>query len=262
LPWLLLMLAGKIAASLPAPVDADAYGVVLPPSAALRSGTAAELPSPPVAPRRVDLICSIRVEFGAPDECLPAETSLAGLDETEFTRAGRAFREDLRKAEADPIVRAALTRIMLMRLRADRPRTGETVLVRFSETIAARDLVPDPAPAERIDRESLQFEPLPPELTNSLFPVRALRNERQARVTMICRIGGDQRLQCRGGTVTMPGFRPEFDSPQAEAEMERDFLMASYQLSSLLRVAPTTIDGRQVAGRDVEYSVSWVIRTR
>jgi hypothetical protein len=244
----------------PVPVAASPAEILLAPSAALRSATVGRPGGSPGEPAIVRIVCAVRPSRGFPERCmLLAPTSLPATW-PDFRREADAFARTMASPAADPVARAALERVRLIRLRP-RPAAGSDILraVIFTETIQASDFLPPPAAAaERLRQDDLTMVARGDTgLLTSLYPLQALRNHRPARVAMTCRIGGDHFLLCADGTVTMAPD-PSSDA-ERDADMARQFLLASIQAASLTRVAPRTRDGRDTIGRIVEISMGWTV---
>lgn len=259
--FLLLLAFAHLAVedAMPAPVAAAPGEILVAPGAAVRAATLAQLTRSPPQPVEVRFMCEIS-DRGEPRRCLSANAPLPATW-PEFYDRSAEFGRSMLEAGADEIMRAALDRVRVVRLRVDPAAASRRRLVILTETISATDAWPVAPPAVaagRIPAAELQFSypDAAPELLDTIYPEYALRNEWWARVVMTCRVADGAALQCRDAVIELPD---RSDARQQErAEVSRQMIMASYQLSSVARVEPKA-PGRDLAGQDVEFSLTWRI---
>lgn len=230
-------------APIPSPVPLVDGELLLDASPAVRAATVHGIENLLDQPRRFRFACELNEHMGAPRRCVPAEELSEPITWAEF------FRRAERTGDGDLVESRALERARSIRVqgRAD-GRHRRLVLV--DVVMALQDALP-PLPSAGIEAAAdVTFE----EITGavpaaSLYPEGALRSEIWADVEITCRITLARSLLCRDGRVAATG--------DAEHRYDRAFIMATYQLSSMQKLAPLTRGGQDVRGKDVVLRVHW-----
>lgn len=244
---LLLFLAAPRSGHLPAPVEATAADIVIPPSPAVRAATLGVMAKPPALPVTVRLACDISPYTGEPRRCVPAGDLARLRTWADFDVAAAAFEAAPDEGGGDGAARAAYERVRTLRARPSADERSRKLMA-FTLVVAAADGLPPLPPAETLAEGEVAFEE--PALTsNQLYPETALRNEDQARVAVNCRVQADRALLCRDAQIEPSG--------QLRPSTARLFVLLTYQLMSLRRAAPLTRDGRPTVARDVVLKANW-----
>jgi hypothetical protein len=235
-----------------APVMVRTEDLAVPPGASLRAATMEALPVQPRRPVHVPIACMVYGRWGMPLSCYPAAIIGAPSSWSEYVERGRGY---LASARYD-LTAAAVTRAYSSRLRPD-PAPSDAApwkLVVLDELIAPGDAVVQPAPSDQLAAAEIRFEEKPDaELLAALYPAAAMRAAVASRVTIVCRIQHDRRLFCR-----RPGLSPTAMPSAADgSDLATFFLLASYQAASLMRIAPKTVKGEKVVGRDLVLNFQW-----
>jgi len=165
--------------------------------------------------------------------------------------AAQAFETALEEPGGDSAIRAGYERVEALRVRiGPAPQDRDRKLMLFTQVVAATDGLPPFAPAETLPERDVAFEDTEAGFTTSrLYPETALRNDDRATVSATCRVLADRSLLCRDAEVS-----PLSRAPPRAARL---FVLATYQLTSVRKIAPLSRDGRPVAGRDVRLTISW-----
>ena len=150
-----------------------------------------------------------------------------------------------------------MERVLLTRLKTEDPVGGpDHKLYIFRETISAEDVARAPPPAvATLARSEVSFEANPdPDTMSSLYPERAVRRNWSANVKVVCRVMPSRNLVCRDGEITFPGSA---DTNAPAPDNGREFILATYQITSMMQVAPKTLAGRETVGSDVIMTLAW-----
>jgi hypothetical protein len=248
---LLLLLARAPDDRLPPLVEATPADIVVRVSRSLRAATLAEMPRPPAQPVTVTLACEVVPVNGEPLRCAPADALRSVTTWSGFVEASERFARTVSEPGGDPVIRAGFDRIRGIRVRASTlDGHADHKLMLFREIVAASDAQPPLPPAQTLDPRDLTYEDLGDQgLTGQLYPNAALRNDDMAQVALTCRIEPARTLLCRDAELL--SHRGDL------ATAPRLFILATYQITALWRVAPLTPDGRPVVGRDVRLKVNW-----
>lgn len=254
-PTLFLLSQAAPPAGLPQPVELTPALVAVSAAPPVRAALLDGIVNVP-ARRSYRFACLAVASTGEMVECIPIGGSYGPpvSDPLAFGQRRDAFVARLRPSDDDKLEWAAYRLARFRKLIPTEPASPDalptTRHVLVTETIEPADrVVPEAAPANRVERTDIQFEAAPDgaEMARN-YPGSALRTAATAAISATCVIGRDRALFCRDGRVTN-------SSVTLADSVQQDFVLAAYQTLYSFRVAPRTKSGQPAVGKNATLTI-------